>query len=42
MREETRVPGGNPQSGGDRLRLNPHTTFVVEVEGVTDFFHFDT
>ena len=24
------------KSGGDRLQLNPHTTFVVEVEGVID------
>ena len=30
-REETGVPGGNP-----RLKLNSHTTFVVEVEGVID------
>ena len=24
------------KSGGDRLKLKPHTTFVVEVEGVID------
>ena len=24
------------KSGGDRLKLNPHTTFVVEVKGVID------
>ena len=24
------------KSGWDRLKLNPHTTFVVEVEGVID------
>ena len=25
------------KSGSDRLKLNPHTTFFVEVEGVIDF-----
>ena len=27
------------KSGWDRLKLNPHTTFVVEVEGVIDFHY---
>ena len=30
------MPGGNPQSQVERLKLNPHTTFVIEVKGVID------
>ena len=33
----------NPsKSGWDRLKLNPHTTFVVEVEGVIDVHNNQT
>ena len=32
-REETGVPS---KSGWDQRKLSPHTTFVVEVEGVID------
>ena len=36
-REETGVPRGNPRSQVEiDWKLNPQTTFVVEVEGVTD------
>ena len=35
-REETGVPGGNPRSQVEKIRLNPHTTFVVEVERVIE------
>ena len=35
-REETGVPEKPSKSGWDRLKLNPHTTFVVEVEDVID------
>ena len=36
MREETGVPGEDPRSQVEGLKLSIHTTFVVEVGGVID------